>query len=513
MEPFDALTAKDKNIFCKYLNYFGNANPTVSLPYLLRFWNTNKADLFTAFGEKLTLRKTVHYKRNKGQIRDDFENVFFAPGTDAANAREDIVSALIDYGTHVFLNDKLNSEYYQPIPREYYWFTSLCSIFYLMENVYLGETYTIPTPDGKKFKIQKGCHVLPTLRKICRFIGVPEETYETVRLAQSRALNDANIVGTLCLSIAPIDYVSMSDNACGWDSCMAWYDHNGEYRAGTIEMMNSPYVIVAYLDNDSPFYPFSNYDNDKDRISNKRWRQLIIANKDLIIGNRQYPFENDSLEMAALKWTRELMGSLGYSYEDQPSYFLNSCLRSVGHGPHLSFSTNLMYNDIYGQRTMFLSPTFLKDFPTLYTLNFSGESECMLCGELMSSDSDTSWVVCGDCQGVKVCSNCGAYILDGDSYTENSNGEIFCESCISSSDSLGICSCCLEPYYDDELEFIEYYPINGSYPHDVCACPNCLPSDNSFGPKDEDGDYFAENFTREGIEFIESCGEIVKEPY
>ena len=96
MEPFDALTAKDKNIFCKYLNYFGNADPTVSMPHLLRFWNTNKADLFTAFGEKLTLRKAVHYKRNKAQIKDDFENVFFAPGTDAANAREDIVSASTD---------------------------------------------------------------------------------------------------------------------------------------------------------------------------------------------------------------------------------------------------------------------------------------------------------------------------------------------------------------------------------------------------------------------------------
>lgn len=512
MEPFDALTGKDKDIFLKYLDYFGDASPVISVPNLLRFWNSSKADLFKAFGEKLTLRKTVHYKRTKAQIKDDFENVFFAYGTEAANARDDIVTALNNYGCNVFLNNKpLDSPYYKPIPREYYWFVSFCSIFHLMENVYEGETFTIPTPDGKKFKIQKGCRILPTLRKLCHIIGVPEETYEIVRLAQSRALNDADITGTLCLSIAPIDYISMSDNACDWDSCMAWHDHAGEYRAGTIEMMNSPYVIVAYLDSDSPFYPFALYDDKKERISNKRWRQLIIANKDLIIGNRQYPYDSDSLEDAALNWVRELMQSIGYSYEDLPSYYYNGYIKGVEHGPHLSFSTNLMYNDIYNQRTMFLSSTFLQDFPIRYFLNFSGESECMHCGEIMSSDSDTSWVVCAECQGVKICDNCGGYILDGDAYIENSNGDIFCKSCLSASDSIGTCNYCNEPYFDNDLECIGYYPINAIYSHYVCVCPNCLPAKNVFGPKDDEGIYSAEFFNDEGVEFIESCGETIEE--
>ena len=38
----------------------------------------------------------------------------------------------------------------------------------------------------------------------------------------------------------------MSDNNSGWESCMSWRN-NGCYRRGTVEMMNSPYVIVAYL--------------------------------------------------------------------------------------------------------------------------------------------------------------------------------------------------------------------------------------------------------------------------
>ena len=39
----------------------------------------------------------------------------------------------------------------------------------------------------------------------------------------------------------------MSDNDYGWDSCMGWMNE-GEYRLGTVEMMNSPCIVVAYID-------------------------------------------------------------------------------------------------------------------------------------------------------------------------------------------------------------------------------------------------------------------------
>lgn len=509
MEPFDALTEEDKKIFLRYIEEFGGTIPTVPLSDLLRFWNENKSEIFKAFGGNLTLRKTVHYARTKSQVKEDFENIYFAYDTEAAKARNIISDALNDYAVKVFLDNK-DKSFIMTIPREYYWLTSFASIYNLMENTYEGETFFIPTPEGKKFKIQKGCHILPTLRKLCRIIGVPEETYEVVRLAQSRALNDADITGTLCLSIAPIDYVSMSDNNCGWDSCMAWYDHEGEYRAGTIEMMNSPYVIVAYLDDATPFYPFG---DKKTAISNKRWRQLIIANKNLIIGNRHYPFESPSLETEALNWVRELFSSIGYSYEDEFCYFKDSRIKNLDNGPRLSFSTNLMYNDIYDQRTMYLSRTFLKNFPTYYRCNFSGESECMHCGEEMPHDSDTSWVTCAECQGVKVCSNCGGYIYDSDDYEENSDGEIFCSECLSYSDSIYHCEYCNEPHYDNDLEYLEYIPINGYYSHSINVCRNCIPAKSVFGPRDEDGIYHAENFDDEASDFVLNCGNIIEEQY
>jgi hypothetical protein len=59
----------------------------------------------------------------------------------------------------------------------------------------------------------------------------------------------------LVLSIHPIDFMTSSDNASGWTSCMNWRDDGG-YSSGTIEMMNSNMVIIAYLENNSKSFIF-----------------------------------------------------------------------------------------------------------------------------------------------------------------------------------------------------------------------------------------------------------------
>jgi uncharacterized protein YozE (UPF0346 family) len=94
-------------------------------------------------------------------------------------------------------------------------------------------------------KIQEGAKVMKLLAKIAKSINA-EESFEEFRLEHSRILNTKDLKGTLCLSIHPLDYMTMSDNASNWSSCMSWRE-DGCYRAGTIEMMNSPCVVVAYL--------------------------------------------------------------------------------------------------------------------------------------------------------------------------------------------------------------------------------------------------------------------------
>ena len=84
-----------------------------------------------------------------------------------------------------------------------------------------------------------------------------EAIFEQMRIKHSQILNKKRLKGTLCLSIHPLDYITISDNNCDWDSCMTWTgdDCPGEYRLGTLEMMNSPSVVVAYLDSKEPYHP------------------------------------------------------------------------------------------------------------------------------------------------------------------------------------------------------------------------------------------------------------------
>lgn len=406
-------------------------------------------------------------------------------------------------------NDSNTFFWYHPShPNEYY---ALRNAFLtrsnFVSNTYSGETFYIPTRDGKRLKVQSGCHLMPTLRKICHEFDIPEEKYETVRLFQSQLTNNAYAYGTLCLSIAPIDFISMSDNDCDWNSCMSWADHVGEYRQGTIEMMNSPYVIVAYLKSDTPYSPWG----DSFSLSNKKWRQLVIANKDIIIGNRHYPYQHPDLEAQVLSWVRELLGGDGQFSSTLSPIFNhgNKDNNPGGHDYGWSFDTYLMYNDLYEWRNAYLANDFFTKHPKKYRLNFSGEAECMSCGKAISdSDFETSWVTCMECNGALKCDNCGGYILpENDEYYTNDDGEIFCEYCCRDSDEVDFCPCCRQPHYVSDLTTIDYIADDSAYTHSVTACTNCFPSFGEFGPRDEDGCYNAENFTSIAVDFCNDCGE------
>lgn len=394
-------------------------------------------------------------------------------------------------------------------PDEYYDLRSfIYNQEYLINNTYSGRTFYVPTQEGKKIKIQKGCHLMPTLRKICVEFNIPLDDYETLRLAQSRLFNDAFCHGTLTLSIAPIDFITMSDNDCGWNSCMSWADHDGEYRQGTIEMMNSPYILIAYLEASEPFI-LNLYRGSRLVLSNKKWRQLVIANRDIIVGNRNYPYQSNELESIVLSWTRELLGA--DRYEDEIRPFFNNGHKETNPGGKeycYDFCTNFMYNDIYDWRNAYFSVDFFDKHPSLYRFNYSGTSECMCCGEPMTMDKDDSaWVVCGNCNGATRCSCCDCYILDGDESYTNSNGEVFCSYCVNESHDVEWCPCCDEPHFYSEFDTIEFYNTETDrYTCIASACRDCFPSFGAFGPIDEEGNYHRENFNDEGEAFIEEVG-------
>ena len=291
---------------------------------------------------------------------------------------------------------------------------------------------------------------------------------------------------------------------------MCWADHYGEYRQGTVEMMNSPCVLVAYLKAEKDYTPWKYvcYGPDNEMrnwgISNKKWRQLVIANEDVILGNRQYPYTNLDIEKQVLSWVRSLLGGDDcFSTQLTPIYNHSSTENNPGGKSYLfNFDTNVMYNDVYNYRNAYLSTYFFEKYPTSFSLNFSGESECMECGEIMDNGDDSSWVICGKCNHVKICSCCECYICDGDDYYTNDLGETFCSECVENGE-VSWCNCCAQPFYDTDMIEIKFKPEDSRFSTYAIACRNCFPPLGEFGPVDEDdGIYYEENFSKTAKDFI-----------
>ena len=116
-----------------------------------------------------------------------------------------------------------------------------------------------------------------------------EKALNEIQMLASEITQKSKISGTLCLSVHPLDYLSISENAHGWRSCHAL---DGEYRSGNLSYMQDSSTIVCYIksedgDNFSlPRFP------DSIKWNSKKWRMLLFVSDDnkMIFAGRHYPF-------------------------------------------------------------------------------------------------------------------------------------------------------------------------------------------------------------------------------
>lgn len=295
----------------------------------------------------------------------------------------------------------------------------------LLHNKLMTEiVYEIKVHD-KVFRIEQGCKPMKMLGKILREINDPVmlEYYENARLAHSRILNDKMLRGELCFSIHPLDYMTMSDNTYHWSSCMSWQE-NGCYKLGTVEMMNSESAVVCYLKGDESMTISGKYWNSK------KWRTLLIANKDLVINVKSYPYQHDKLSKIAVKTLAKIMGynEETYSYEDG-RYIVFDETQKMTYG----FTTGAMYNDICADHQKRF--VCVKDRVNLINKGtsyycYSGEAVCMECGNVITNYSDEEGLlICSNCDGDSCrCDCCGRRVYET-YYVENADQD-FCNECI-----------------------------------------------------------------------------------
>ena len=212
---------------------------------------------------------------------------------------------------------------------------------------------------------------------------------EKIRLAQSQVSSNRILKGTLRISTRPEDFLSLSEDTSNWTSCLAMTSHRGDYRAGCLEMMTSPYTILATVE--------SNH--------RKYWRQIILLTPYAIIALRGYPYTAPQVTSQILSLVAAAAKrSLDWDYDPQLCYSKSSSF-AVSNGS-LYLTTERMYNDSY------LGGYYLigkKPLPaSTYEINYSGSAYCLSCGAPLELDIGyESEILCPSCSHRRICSCCG----------------------------------------------------------------------------------------------------------
>ena len=464
MTPYEALTAQDKEYITEYIEKWGGINSPIKLKapldYILREWNKSKQTLFNIFGEKLMLEKEIQVEDGDNKKIREINNYLNStnPGTDFINS----VRKLFTF----------NGTYFEDTYATY----NLTQAKQLFTNR-VAKEFSYRNKDGKVIKVPEGAKVMRVLQKIAKEFDLPD--FEIFRNHISRITEIRKSKIKFTLSIHPLDYMTMSDNANGWESCMNWTQGPGSYRAGTIEMMNSPMVVVAYITT-KPYYPA----NTSIEWTSKSWRELIIVHPNTICSVKSYPYYNIAFDKALVNWLADLVEEkTEWRYNrKKPQENLESCSDIKAWQDKeekdnyflLHFETNEMYND-FGNTDNYgifsINPPDNK-YHT-FTINYSGLMTCMCCGESNYYSDDTEAVICEDCEPSTYCYCCGERVNANDAIEVD--GEWVCEDCYN---DLHRCMCCEDAHFEDDLTLmfvghIDNQTINIDYDeHYICS--ECL---------------------------------------
>lgn len=360
--------------------YANGGSMEASFSHILRFWSANKQDLFHLLGNQLQVSTIINLEDERYLFREMRKAMIHDPFYELIRSRICDLKYEVSYSNR----DKI---------------LRLFDIMLLIQGK-CDRDLTI-TIKGVELEIPEGMKIMRALHKIAKRLNISEEVFEHFRLTHSQVLNAKNKECKLTLSIHPLDFITMSDNDCNWESCMSW-ENNGDYRLGTVEMMNSSYILMAYLEAEDPMSIGANSWN------NKRWRQLFFVSPDLILAIRPFPYSNTPVTMQVLHWVRELAQQIGWTYEEE--------LRTVDNydtssGHYFELSTDAMYNDIDCNHPAFYGT----NLPEKYEVNFSGPDICMICGEEFNYEL-CSDLACEKHLQVRRCAVCLGRIDEDNTY-------------------------------------------------------------------------------------------------
>ena len=474
---FQMLPHEDKMNIDKWISIYSGVDNVhqgtrADLAKILSYWALEKKRLYQMFGGQFIISKDVAFKVPFDTLCEDMDCMIYDH-----NRGGDFRYAL---NRMSFDHDKLREHHYDIM--------QLVAPTVLANNKYEGYSFKIPTPNGKEIQVQSGCKPVKILGKIAAAYEIPG--FEEFRLGHSLVLNQKELKGELCLSIHPMDYMTMSDNECDWDSCMSWRNE-GCYRRGTLEMMNSPFVIVAYLKAKEDMTWWQPWNGAMDQTvyswNNKKWRELFVVHPDFITGIKGYPYQNTELEKIIIEWLGELAHkNSGIEYDEgmiedyMPStWFSND--NYPNHEWKFSFTTDDMYNDFGTRHHMVkVSKEVLEETGEHYFhVDYSGVHPCLWCGELHGGYEDEGGLVCDTCCNYFYCDCCGERIYGEEEWWLDNNR--LCECCYR--DSAEHCVISEAEHYENNMTRL-YLAVEGVEHFDWRKDPSILISEDDICKSD-----------------------------
>ncbi len=435
MSLFELLSKTEKGAMKDYIETYvaPGSKRTLKAPleYIMRNWSAEKEKLYHFLGDNLIISKDISFEEGAEEIQNRIGEECFNYDYEDPVRQQSYAFTREWYETFLYditsrNESKFSEDDFEKLYNLRFKISHLLDLNVLTANVCDEDTFVIPNPQDttKPIKVMKGAKASKMIGKIAKAYSIPY--FEEFRLKHSQALNQKMLHGKLCLSIHPLDYMTMSDNDNGWLSCMSWKD-SGCYRQGTVEMMNSPMVIVAYLTSKEPMKLIK----DKGYLwSNKKWRELFIVNENLISEVKAYPYANTNITDECLNWLRELANKYyGYEKYTDKIYTFNTCEYNYFYkNVMITPQTTIMYNDFDSDHHILYSKDLKEDYE--YTFNYSGESECMICGTSGDGfDWDTEEDLMDlDCSGIVRCDMCSDKIYEENSIYEV-DGHTLCAWC------------------------------------------------------------------------------------
>lgn len=508
------ITEEEYEMMTKYRDWYGwNEDvgtdcKTITIREVLNAsWARSNHDLFKLLGNKLILTKEFLYERSIYELERELRKMIDNESSYGRSNRQGYIFVKSYYNW-------LREEF--PIPNTFYnehnWryeyrtaeeeqmaernssirnaLQDLISYHTLAANRYDYNDISFPLKDGKEYRLNCGCKPMKVLAKIAESYEL--EGFEDFRICHSLVHNQKKLAGNITISIHPLDYWTMSDNDCGWDSCMSWQEPGG-FRQGTIEMMNSPSVVVAYMEAKEPMVI------DRDLTwSNKKWRQLFIVDKDVILGIKSYPYYNEKLSETIANWLKELAETnMGWEYfgdADKPIKYDGDLIVHPNFREEkpikFEFYSDFMYTDVgscdfhpmyvgkhiheSGEHNGYEIKWYSKDIIKI-EYNYSGDSQCISCGALTNDFDNEGCLCCNTCQEPELrCYECGDTIYDN---TYALDGYVMCEDCYNN--LARECFVCENDHFiDDMVDISVYIPVSKEFKEKLKENGYTIPNEN-----------------------------------